>query len=165
MERAHQIVREVFYPIKMFSHCLIYFQDLEALAVSELGQSQRYVGWRILQKQFLTEFDKLKQQRGTVVIASSTHPQRLHSDFFRPGRLDKQIDLYKPVQLLREEEKHLLLPQASASCPSCKKQVQSTWKYCVYCRIPLTKRCQKCGTAHPEIAGARFCPECANDLS
>ena len=165
MEKAHQLIREVFYPIKMFSHCLTYFQDLEALAIPELGQQRRYTGWRILQKQFLAEFDKLKQQRGTVVIASTTHPQRLHSDFFRPGRLDKQIDLHKPVQLLREEEKHLLLPQAFLTCPSCRRQVQSTWKHCVYCSEHLAKRCRSCGTAHPEVAGARFCPECGKDLS
>ncbi len=162
-EKAHQLIREVFYPIKLFSHCLIYFQDLEALALPESGQQKHYPGWRLLQKQFLTELDKLKQQRGTVVIASTTHPQHLHSELFRPGRLDKQIELYKPVQLLREEQKQGL-PQL-AHCPTCKHEVQSGWKHCVYCRTPLaTRHCRNCGTPYPKVVGARFCPECGNHL-
>ncbi|HTK11995.1 MAG TPA: Clp protease N-terminal domain-containing protein [Ktedonobacteraceae bacterium] len=163
-EKAYQLMHEVFYPIKMFSHCLIYFQDLEVLALPALGQQQQsYTGWEVLLHQFLIEFDKLKQQPGTVVIAATTHPQHLHADFLRPGRLDRQVELDEPLQLRREEAKQAL-PAAQITCPNCKHPVQSHWKHCVYCRMTLGGRCRNCGTPYPRVSGARFCPECGGDL-
>jgi hypothetical protein len=50
------------------------------------------------------------------------------------------------------------------SCPTCLRPVQVTWKYCVYCAGALQRRCPSCGTAQPDLAGARYCCECGGSL-
>lgn len=51
------------------------------------------------------------------------------------------------------------------SCPTCLQPVQFTWKYCVYCAGALQHRCPACGTAQPDLPGARYCCECGRSLS
>jgi hypothetical protein len=160
-EKVHQLIREVFYPIKMFSHCLIYFQDLEVLAIPESKRAHD-AEWEVLLDQFLTELDKLQQQQGTVVIASTSNPQYLHADFLRPGRLDRWVKLDEPLQLRREVAKPA--QPAEKRCRGCQRPVQSHWKHCVYCGAALASFCRQCGTHLPNISGARFCPECGDDL-
>lgn len=53
---------------------------------------------------------------------------------------------------------------AARSCPNCQRPVQFTWKYCVYCAGTLQRRCLACGTAQPDLAGARYCCECGSAL-
>jgi predicted RNA-binding protein with RPS1 domain len=49
-------------------------------------------------------------------------------------------------------------------CSSCKREVQSKWKHCVYCGASLARVCPQCGSPQPEIEGARFCFECGSEL-
>jgi predicted RNA-binding protein with RPS1 domain len=49
-------------------------------------------------------------------------------------------------------------------CSSCKREVQSKWKHCVYCGASLARACPQCGSPQPEIEGARFCFECGGEL-
>lgn len=49
-------------------------------------------------------------------------------------------------------------------CPACLRPVQPTWKYCVYCAGTLQRRCPACGSAQPDLAGARYCCECGQAL-
>jgi len=53
---------------------------------------------------------------------------------------------------------------AAQSCPTCRRPVQFTWKYCVYCAGTLQRRCLACGTAQPDLAEARYCCECGSTL-
>lgn len=58
-------------------------------------------------------------------------------------------------------------PQVTPSprlCPSCKKEMRSGWKHCVYCGASLAKQCPHCGAPSPEMEGARFCFECGKPL-
>ena len=50
-------------------------------------------------------------------------------------------------------------------CPTCQRQVQSTWRYCVYCGGNLQSRCSACGATQPDLPGARYCYECGTLLS
>lgn len=52
----------------------------------------------------------------------------------------------------------------AASCPTCQRQVQHTWKFCVYCGGSLRRRCPACGTTQPDLADARFCFECGTPI-
>ncbi|HEX7735165.1 MAG TPA: zinc ribbon domain-containing protein [Ktedonobacteraceae bacterium] len=49
---------------------------------------------------------------------------------------------------------------ASPACPTCQRQIQSPWKFCVYCGGALHRRCPACGTIQPDLPDARFCCEC-----
>ncbi|HLI68635.1 MAG TPA: S1 RNA-binding domain-containing protein [Ktedonobacteraceae bacterium] len=62
------------------------------------------------------------------------------------------------------------LPQAPADqgrqyCPGCQREVQTAWKYCVYCGESLQRRCPACGSAQPDLPEARYCCECGRMLS
>jgi transcriptional accessory protein Tex/SPT6 len=53
---------------------------------------------------------------------------------------------------------------SQAHCPTCQRPVLLTWRYCVYCAGTLQRRCPACGTAQPDLAGARYCCECGRLL-
>jgi transcriptional accessory protein Tex/SPT6 len=53
---------------------------------------------------------------------------------------------------------------SQAHCPTCQRAVLLTWRYCVYCAGTLQRRCPACGTAQPDLAGARYCCECGRSL-
>lgn len=49
-------------------------------------------------------------------------------------------------------------------CPTCQRQVQSTWKFCVYCAGSLQRRCPACGSTLPDLPDARYCQECGKPV-
>ena len=49
-------------------------------------------------------------------------------------------------------------------CPTCQRQVQCTWRYCVYCGGTLQRRCPVCGTTQPDLPDARYCCACGKLL-
>ncbi len=53
---------------------------------------------------------------------------------------------------------------ATNLCPSCKREIQSRWKHCVYCGASLTRVCLKCGVTQPGVEGAKYCFECGSEL-
>ncbi len=55
-------------------------------------------------------------------------------------------------------------PSLSTQCPSCKREVQASWKHCVFCGASLSKVCSRCGVTQPEVEGARFCCSCGSSL-
>ncbi len=61
------------------------------------------------------------------------------------------------------------LPPAQTSapalnCPSCQRQVQAGWKFCVYCGGSLQRRCPTCGSTQADLPDARFCHECGQPV-
>lgn len=49
-------------------------------------------------------------------------------------------------------------------CPACQRQIQPTWKFCVYCGGSLQHRCSACGSPQPDLPGARFCHACGKQI-
>ncbi|HEY0756334.1 MAG TPA: S1 RNA-binding domain-containing protein [Ktedonobacteraceae bacterium] len=49
---------------------------------------------------------------------------------------------------------------ALPACPGCLRQVQTNWKFCVYCGAALQCRCPACGNIQPALPDARFCFAC-----
>ena len=58
-----------------------------------------------------------------------------------------------------EQEAMLSEMQSLASCPSCRRAVESTFMSCAYCGTALQSPCASCG--QPLRAAFRFCPHCA----
>ncbi len=54
--------------------------------------------------------------------------------------------------------------QSEQRCSNCQRQVQGSWKYCVYCGGSLQRRCPACGSAQPDLTEARYCCECGKLL-
>ncbi len=51
-----------------------------------------------------------------------------------------------------------------ATCPTCQRQIQAAWKFCVYCGGSLLRRCPACGSTQPDLPDARYCYECGTPI-
>lgn len=58
-----------------------------------------------------------------------------------------------------------LSDQSAPNCPTCRREVQATWKYCVYCGGRLQRRCSACGSVQPDLPGALYCFECGKPVA
>ncbi len=89
-------VREVFRKAKQASPCIIFFDELDAIAQrrgSEIGGST--VTERMM-SQMLTELDGLEVLNGVVVIGATNRVDIIDEALLRPGRFDKVIEIPLP---------------------------------------------------------------------
>jgi predicted RNA-binding protein with RPS1 domain len=49
-------------------------------------------------------------------------------------------------------------------CPTCMREIQAVWKYCVYCGGSLRRHCPACKTMQPDLPDAHYCCECGSEL-
>lgn len=89
-----------------------------------------------------------------------------------PGLLDERV---MPPALRQKIASGAISPQLAekplenpftdnTACPTCRRQVQSTWNYCVYCGGTLQRRCPACGRVQPDLPGARYCHACGRPV-
>jgi transitional endoplasmic reticulum ATPase len=89
-------VREIFRKARQAAPCVIFFDELDALAPPRGGgggdgaASERVVG------QLLTELDGIEAIRGVVVLAATNRPDRIDPALLRPGRFDYVLELPPP---------------------------------------------------------------------
>ena len=89
-------IREVFRKAKQASPCIIFFDELDAIAQrrgSEIGGSG--VTERMI-SQMLTELDGLEILNGVVVIGATNRVDIIDEALLRPGRFDKVIEIPFP---------------------------------------------------------------------
>src|SRR5512146_1791214 len=84
-------VRETFQRAKQVAPCVLFLDELDALA-PERGQSFDGVADRVI-GQLLTELDGIEGRRGVVVVAATNRPALLDPAILRPGRIDLTIEL------------------------------------------------------------------------
>jgi transitional endoplasmic reticulum ATPase len=84
-------IREVFRKARRAAACIIFFDEIDAIAPvrgGEFGDSQ--VTERVI-SQLLTELDGLEELRGVIVIAASNRPDIVDPALIRPGRFDRLL--------------------------------------------------------------------------
>ncbi|HEX6294479.1 MAG TPA: CDC48 family AAA ATPase [Nitrososphaeraceae archaeon] len=89
-------IREVFRKAKQASPCIIFFDEIDAMAPrrgSEFGDS--HVTERVI-SQLLTELDGLEELRGVTVITASNRPDIIDPALLRPGRFDRLLYIPPP---------------------------------------------------------------------
>ena len=90
-ERA---LREVFAKARQLAPCIIFFDEIDALAPPRgapgTESTERMVG------QLLTELDGIEDLRGVVVLAATNRPELIDSALLRPGRFDVSLELPPP---------------------------------------------------------------------
>jgi transitional endoplasmic reticulum ATPase len=88
-------VREVFRKARQAAPCIIFFDEIDAIAPVRGGEfGDSHVTERVI-SQLLTELDGLEELRGVVVIAASNRPDIVDPALIRPGRFDRL--LYVPL--------------------------------------------------------------------
>ncbi|XP_036914473.1 ATPase family protein 2 homolog [Sturnira hondurensis] len=100
---SERAVREVFRRARAVAPSIVFFDELDALAV-ERGSSSGAgnVADRVL-AQLLTEMDGVEQLKDVTVLAATNRPDRIDKALMRPGRIDRVIYVPLPDAATRRE--------------------------------------------------------------
>jgi len=95
-------VREIFRKARQASPCIIFLDEIDAIAPSRSsGTSDSHVTERIV-SQILTEIDGLEELQNVVVIGATNRIDIVDSALLRPGRFDRIIEVPLPDTKGRE---------------------------------------------------------------
>ena len=97
-------VREVFHKARQAAPCVVFFDEIDALASTRGGGGHQDagVGGRVL-SQLLTELDGIEELKEVLVLAATNRRDLLDPALLRPGRFDLQIELPLPDHAAREK--------------------------------------------------------------
>jgi transitional endoplasmic reticulum ATPase len=88
-------VREVFRKARQAAPCIVFFDEIDALAPQRGGGADNQVTERVV-SQLLTELDGIEELKGVVVLAATNRLDRVDPALLRPGRFDFLVELPKP---------------------------------------------------------------------
>lgn len=89
-------VREVFKKARQASPCILFFDEIDALApIRSADSGDSHVTGRVL-SQFLSEMDGIEELRGVVVLAATNRLDIVDPALLRPGRFDLIVELPIP---------------------------------------------------------------------
>ena len=102
---SEKALREVFRKAKQSSPCLLFFDDLDALAPVRGSTGVDQATERLV-SQLLNELDGLDDSMGVVVLAATNRPDLVDPALLRPGRFDLRLsfplpDLEERLEILR----------------------------------------------------------------
>jgi len=93
-------VREVFKKARQASPCIIFFDELDALAPVRGSGDSTHVSERVV-NQFLTEMDGIEDLKGVVVLGATNRPDIIDPALLRAGRFDVVLELPIPDRAAR----------------------------------------------------------------
>ncbi|HEX4206505.1 MAG TPA: CDC48 family AAA ATPase [Ktedonobacteraceae bacterium] len=94
-------IREVFRRAKQAAPCLVFFDEIDALAPRRGGANDGNVGDRVI-AQLLTEMDGIEGRAGVIVLAATNRPELIDTALLRPGRFDLVVELREPDEEERQ---------------------------------------------------------------
>jgi transitional endoplasmic reticulum ATPase len=96
-------VREIFRKARQAAPCIIFFDELDAVAPRR-GRSEgdAHVTERVI-SQMLTEMDGLEDLEGVVVIGATNRPDIIDEALLRPGRFDRILEVPFPDKEARKD--------------------------------------------------------------
>jgi transitional endoplasmic reticulum ATPase len=96
-------IREIFRRARQASPCVIFFDELDAVApVRGMGEGGVGTSERIV-SQILTELDGISTLHGVVVLAATNRPDMIDPALLRPGRFDRIILVLNPDKDTRKK--------------------------------------------------------------
>ncbi|NXC92951.1 SPAT5 protein, partial [Certhia familiaris] len=136
---SERAVREIFRKARTVSPSILFFDEIDALAV-ERGNSSGAgnVADRVL-AQLLTEMDGIEQLKDVTILAATNRPDMIDKALLRPGRIDRII--YVP------------LPDAATRSEIFKLHFQSMPVSSEVCLAELVERTQKYSGAEVKLPG------------
>lgn len=88
-------VREIFSKARRVAPCIVFFDEIDAIAPARTSSSDSAVMDRVV-SQLLTEIDGMEQLRGILVIGATNRIDMVDPAILRPGRLELHIELSPP---------------------------------------------------------------------
>ena len=99
---SEKAVREIFKKARQVSPCIVFFDEIDAIAPRRGLSSDSHVSERVV-NQLLTEIDGLEDLHDVVVIAATNRPDIVDTALLRPGRFDRIILTPIPDEKVRLE--------------------------------------------------------------
>ena len=95
-------VRETFRRARQAAPCIIFFDEIDAIAPQRSPDADSHVTERVI-SQLLTELDGLEELRNVVVLAATNRLDIIDPALLRPGRFDRIIEIKLPNKEARKE--------------------------------------------------------------
>jgi transitional endoplasmic reticulum ATPase len=95
-------VREIFRKARQAAPCVVFFDELDAIAPRRGSEGDAHVTERVI-SQMLTEMDGLEDLKGVVVIGATNRPDILDEALLRPGRFDRVLEVPVPDAEARKQ--------------------------------------------------------------
>ena len=89
-------VREIFRKARQASPCIIFFDEIDALAPRRSGADSTHVSENVV-SQILTEIDGLEELHNVLIIGATNRLDIVDDALLRPGRFDRIIEVPKPA--------------------------------------------------------------------
>ncbi len=99
--KSEEGVRKIFERARQVAPCVIFFDEIDALAGRRGTNSGNKVTERVL-NQILAEMDGLEELKDIIVIGATNRPDMLDPAMLRPGRFDKILLVNAPDEKGRE---------------------------------------------------------------
>jgi len=99
---SERAVRETFRRAKQAAPCVVFFDEIDAIAPSRGGTNVSQVAERVV-SQMLTELDGLEVMHNVIVIAATNRPDIIDVALLRPGRFDRCVRIGLPDAEARGE--------------------------------------------------------------
>src|SRR3989338_6044111 len=100
--KSEEGVRKIFERARQVAPCIIFFDEIDALA----GKRGLEVGTKVTERvlnQLLSEMDGLEDLKDVTVIAATNRPDMLDPALLRPGRFDRIILVDVPDEKSRKK--------------------------------------------------------------
>ncbi|MDP6781993.1 MAG: CDC48 family AAA ATPase [Dehalococcoidia bacterium] len=88
-------VREVFKKARQAAPCIVFLDELDAIAPRRSGMDSSHVAERVV-SQLLTEMDGMEDLKGVTVLGATNRIDMVDPALLRPGRFDVLLDLPLP---------------------------------------------------------------------
>ncbi|MCL5730429.1 MAG: AAA family ATPase, partial [Candidatus Pacearchaeota archaeon] len=99
--KSEEGVRKIFERARQVAPCIVFFDEVDALAGKRGIDTGTKVTERVL-NQILAEMDGLENLSNVIVIGATNRPDMLDSALLRPGRFDKILLVDAPDEKARE---------------------------------------------------------------
>jgi transitional endoplasmic reticulum ATPase len=100
--KSEEGVRKIFERARQVSPCIIFFDEIDALAGKRGLEQGTKVTERVL-NQILAEMDGIEDLSNVIVIGATNRPDMLDSALLRPGRFDRILLVGNPTKEGREK--------------------------------------------------------------
>jgi transitional endoplasmic reticulum ATPase len=92
---SEKAVREIFKKARHAAPCIIFFDEIDAVAPVRGARVNDSVADRVV-AQLLTEIDGIERAAGLIMIAATNRPEMLDPALLRPGRFDVKLTIGLP---------------------------------------------------------------------
>ena len=88
-------IREVFRKARQASPCIVFFDEIDALAPRRGSDGGQHVAERVV-AQLLAEMDGIEELAGVFVLAATNRVDMIDPALLRPGRFDRVVEIAPP---------------------------------------------------------------------